>query len=396
MLKGKFIKQVSVLFSGLLLVQIINFIFSLLLPKYVTPPDFALFGIFTAVVFILAEIVNAKLDVAVMLGTDDKEAEHLVTAAHTFAAGFVLFLIFISLLLVFYFDKIYALLPFAVAAYGIHQPVLVRFNQQEQYKKINTFRFIQVSTTAIMTLVLAILKIKYALIIGFCAGLSIATIYTMFFMPVKLSVHILIFCLKKYKQFPAYGTWSSLLNNLSKNSIPILLKRFFSANEVGYYAYATRLLNAPTGMYSSAISQVYFKNAVSLNPDDLKQHTYQLIRMSVLLGIIPSILILFFGKSIFLFLFNPEWVNAGIVAQYLILWYFIGIITGPISVLLDIKYKLKAELFYNLLLLLMRVMAILLGAYLHNFLLAILTLSLVGFVMNFILLNYLLYLVNHD
>ena len=120
MLKGKFIKQVSVLFSGLLMVQIINFIFSLLLPKYVTPPDFALFGIFTAVVFILAEIVNAKLDVAVMLGTDDKEAERLVTAAHTFAAGFVLLLIFISLFLVFYVDKIYVLLPFAVAAYGIH------------------------------------------------------------------------------------------------------------------------------------------------------------------------------------------------------------------------------------------------------------------------------------
>lgn len=385
---GKLFKNFTTLFVGLLLVQIINFLFSLVLPKYFSPIQFAQFGIFTSIVFILIELINAKLEVAVMLGKNSEEAKQIVIAAITAAILLSILTILISIPIIFFYGKIYILLPLIVLLYGLHQPILVYLNKIENYKAINIFRIIQVLVTCVATLLFVFLKIKTALIIGFFIGLFMATIYSLQFVSIKFDIEIFKQKIKQYDQFPKFGTWSSVLNNFSRNSIPLLLTQFFSQQLVGFYAYSTRLLNAPTGMYTTAISQIYYKMASETEHQHLKKETHKIILFSFFIGIIPTLIILFFGKDIFYLMFSGEWLASGKIAQYLILWYFSGIITGPISFLLDVKNKLKFEFGFNIAFFLLRITAICIGAFYHDFYLSILLFCAVGVFMNLYLLWY--------
>ena len=384
-------KQFSTILSGLVIIQLINFLFSLLLPKYFTPDAYAEFGIFTSILFIIIEIINAKFDIAVMLGKDKTEVQEIINAAFSIATiqtAILLLLVAVVLAVVNFIPKVYILLPACCLFYGIHQPILVYLNKMENYMSINTFRIIQVLITACITLAMGIMQLQHALIYGFSIGLLISTLYTLKFTQPKFSISELKKMYNTYPQFPKYGTWSALLNNISRNSIPLLLSLFFTPKWIGLYTYATRLLNAPTGMFSSAIGQIYFKKASILKNEVLKKETKKLVSSIFLLSIIPTCIILFFGKDIFSFFFNATWAKAGIVAQYLILWYLLGVITSPISILLDLKNKLKFELLYNAILLTVRILSVTVGGMLGDFYLSILLFAASGVVMNFILLYY--------
>ena len=177
-----FLKKFSALFIGLVFVQIINFLFSLILPKYFSPAAFAEFGIFTSIVFIFIEVINAKLDIAVMLGKTEEEAKEIVNAAFTIAVLFSSLLILLGIILYFFYSKVYILLPIIVLLYGIHQPILVYLNKIEKYKTITFFRIIQVLFTSTVTIYLGSQKINHALILGFTIGLATATFYLLFYL----------------------------------------------------------------------------------------------------------------------------------------------------------------------------------------------------------------------
>lgn len=376
------------LFSGLALVQVINFIFSLILPKYISATSFAEFGIFISIIYIFIEIINAKLDIAVMLGNSKAQAENIVNTAIGIAIILSGLLLLIALLFFFFVPKIFLIIPFITLLYGIHQPIITLLNKQEQYQQINLFRAIQVSTTAFATLALAYLKIPHVLIIGFSIGLFISTWYTLRFIKFDIHFERIKATLKQFDQFPKYGTWSSLLNNVSRNSVPLIMSPFFAPQLIGYYTYATRLLNAPTGMYSNALGQVYFKIATHTDTKIVKSTTIKICITTFFIGFVPTILFLLFGQDIFLHLFGTEWQTAGKVAQHLILWYFAGVIVSPISSILDIKYKLKFEFIYNLIVCIARISAIVIGGILQQFYLSIFLFSLVGIMSNVYLLFY--------
>lgn len=386
--KSSLFKSFTTLFSGLLMLQIINFLYSLLLPKYFTPNSFAEFGIFTSIVFIFIEIINAKFDIALMLGKDEINTKNILDTSFTVAVIASLLLLLIELPFYFVLPKIYFLLPFTIFLYGVHQPILVYLNKQEYYKSINIFRIIQVLITCIITLSLGMAKINHALVIGFCSGIIVSTLFVLKFIRPNFSWQKTKEIWKQFDQFPKYGTWSALFNNFSRNSVPLILSAFFTQQFVGYYSYTVRLLNAPTGMFSSALGQVYFKKASILDDFALKSITQKIIKNTFLISIIPTLFILFFGKELFQFLFNDAWIESGKIAQYLILWYFMGVIVSPISTILDLKNKLKFEFQFNFILLIGRISALCIGGLLHNFYVAILLYSIIGVMMNIYLLYY--------
>ena len=72
--KNSFLQKVTWLFSGLFLVQVINLSFALLLPKIYSPQNFSLFGIFISTVLIFSEIINLRLDQALMIPKNEEES----------------------------------------------------------------------------------------------------------------------------------------------------------------------------------------------------------------------------------------------------------------------------------------------------------------------------------
>lgn len=389
-----FLKKVIWLFSGLLLAQLINTGFAFLLPRIYDPADFAHFGIFLASVLILFEVNNFKLDYALMLPTDENESIYLFKKAVLFSSIFAG-----GLMVLFFFYKMLPLrqhadylgwIPVSVFINGIFQPTMTWCNRHQFYSKINLSRILQAIVTGLISCApIFILTPRILLIQGFVMGQLVAL---MVVLPQVL--HLLEQkvdaddkTLYRYIQFPKFGTWSSLVNTVSRNMVIYLLGIFYSPVQVGFYTFTNRLVQAPLGVISGAVGQAFFRDAsISQNAAHLKQLTNKVLIALSSLSLIPLIVCLGWGPQLFALGFGDSWTGAGEVARWLALWYATSLVVTPLSMLLDIKGMLQWELRYNLVFLVCRLAALIVGGLSGDFTFTLLLFGLTGVVFNVYLL----------
>jgi O-antigen/teichoic acid export membrane protein len=387
------------LFSGLAIVQIVNLLFSLILPRYYSPADYAFFGIFTSIVFILLEIITLKLEMTVYFPKEDEQALEIVHSIFFICFCFAIIILVIILIISYFIDPMYLLLPLSLIIYGIVVPLNAWFNRKKDYRKLNTSRIVQAIAIPLLSLLFIIeFHWHFGLVLGFILGQVAGLLYLFFsfknfnFKLIRLSVTKKY--LVKYKHFPKYGVISSLIGSISKNSIVIFVKYFFGDANAGYYTLSTRILNASASVYQSSQAQVFLQQASHLDNASLRIYIKKIVWFGFLLGVIPVILLLIFGQQIFGFMFGPQWMMAGKMTQCLVLWFFSIAIITPVGLLLDIKQKLRFEVGWNALLLILRISAILIFALLNDLYLMLVTLSAIGILMNVLLLYYILKLTN--
>ena len=389
------------LFSGLAVVQILNLLFSLILPRYYSPADYAFFGIFTSIVFILLEIITLKLEMTVYFSREDEEALEIVHSIFFICFCFAIIILAVSLVVSYFIDPMYLLLPLSLMVYGIVVPLNAWFNRKKNYRILNISRIVQAIAIPLLSLLFIIqFHWHFGLVLGFILGQFAGLLYLLFsfkhfdFGLIQLS--IVKKYLHKYKHFPKYGVISSLIGSISRNSIVIFVKYFFGNVNAGYYTLATRILNASASLYQSSQAQVFLQQASHLDNASLKVYIKKIVWFGFLLGIIPVILLLIFGQQIFAFMFGPQWIIAGKMSQFLVLWLFSVAVITPVGVLLDIKQKLRFEAGWNLLFLMLRIAAILLCALLNDLYLMLFLLCVIGVLMNCYLLYYVLKLTNEQ
>lgn len=387
------------LFSGLAVVQILNLLFSLILPRYYSPADYAFFGIFTSIVFILLEIITLKLEMTVYFPKEDEQALEIVHSIFFICFCFAVIILVIILIISYFIDLMYLLLPLSLIVYGIVVPLNAWFNRKKDYRKLNTSRIVQAIAIPLLSLLFIVgFHWHFGLVLGFILGQLAGLLYLFFsfknfnFKLIRLSVTKKY--LVKYKHFPKYGVISSLIGSISKNSIVIFVKYFFGDVNAGYYTLSTRILNASASVYQSSQAQVFLQQASHLDNASLRIYIKKIVWFGFLLGVIPVILLLIFGQQIFGFMFGPQWIMAGKMTQCLVLWFFSVAIISPVGLLLDIKQKLRFEAGWNTLLLILRISAILIFALLNDLYLMLVTLSAIGISMNVLLLYYVLKLTN--
>ena len=389
------------LFSGLAVVQILNLLFSLILPRYYSPADYAFFGIFTSIVFILLEIITLKLEMTVYFPKEDEQALEIVHSIFFICFCFAIIIFVIILAISYFIETLYLLLPLSLMVYGIVVPLNAWFNRKKDYRILNTSRIVQAIAIPLLSLLFIIgFHWHFGLVLGFILGQSAGLLYLFFsfknfdFQLIRFSVTRKY--LVRYKHFPKYGVISSLIGSISKNSIVIFVKYFFGDVNAGYYTLSTRILNASASVYQSSQAQVFLQQASHLDNPSLRIYIKKIVWFGFLLGIIPSILLLIFGQQIFGFMFGPQWIMAGKMTQYLVLWFFSIAIITPVGLLLDIKQKLRFEAGWNTVLLILRISAILIFALLNDLYVMLMVLSAIGILMNVFLLYYTLKLTDDN
>jgi len=393
------------LFSGLFLVQLINLGFAFIHPRIYSPADFAQFGLFLASVMILFEVNNFRLDQALMLPSDETTSIALYKKAIRYST---LFSIGLLLLLGLYrvtplFNEQHYFLfwiPVSVFINGIYQPTITYCNRHQHYRLINQSRILQAFFAGAISCIPYLIKSSQVYLIqGFITG-QIAS--SLLLLPVitkawKTDTSTVIHPLKAYGQFPKYGTWSSLLNAFSRNAIFYLLNFFFTPASVGLYTFTNRLIQAPLGVVTSAVGQAYFRDAsMASSHKALQQLTKNIFLALTGLALIPVILALGWGPDLFSLLFGEAWRGAGEIARYLALWYGTSLVVTPLSMLVDVKGRLKWELGYNIAFFLARIIILLIGGYWGHFAGTMWLFCLVSVIFNIYLLIFVKQLTRHE
>ncbi len=357
--KSEFSKNVLTLMTGTTIAQAIPIAISPILTRIYTPEDFGVFALFIAITAIFGSIANGRYELAIMLPKKDEDAINI------FALGFIITcfisLILLILVLVFndYFTKLLGneeisfwlyFVPIAVFFTGIWNILNYFNNRRKQYKDLR-------NSTIIKSIVLAAIQLSVGFLKSGVTGLISGQIISQLFANTKLLKNIIkdklfiskisrirmLALLKKYKKFPMYSLPSTLADTSSQQLPYLVIPTIFSLTISGYFSFAKKIINLPSSLISSSISQVFYQSMVNAKNERYRLEIllFKTLKKLVLIAL-PTTLFLYFSTPyIFPFVFGENWTISGEIAQYLSLIFFITFIVSPLSISFSVTMELE-------------------------------------------------------
>jgi len=387
----QFSKNVSILASGTIIVQIISFLLSPVLSRLYTPEDYGLFAVFTSIISILTVMCCLRYELAIVLPKSDSEALSLLRLC----IYLISILSFLVLVIVLIFKGYIAELLgtatienwlFLIAPVlfltGSVQALTYWFNRKKEYKIISGSRVSQSSVNSTSSLILGLLKYNS---FGLIISSAISQLLPAVFLYKKSDVRIfntnknesnipkLRSISLKYKEFPLFNLPSAFFDTLSVNSLIFILTYLFSESVTGSYSFALRILSIPGIVIGASIGQVFYQkiSEAFYNKQKITELIFKSWKVLFLLSIIPVLILFFFGEDIFSFVFGTKWTEAGVIAKYLCILTMFTFISSPTSSAMIILKKQKEAMILNIFAFIYRPLSIVAGFYLGNFILGI-------------------------
>jgi O-antigen/teichoic acid export membrane protein len=400
-------KNISVLFIGSLIANVLVFIFLPVLTRLFSAETFGVLAIYSSIVFFISSFSALRLELSVVLPKKNSDAINLL-----FSAVLIVGITSSVLFVVIFFMKIFFkefldshnindflyLIPFSVLFLGIITSFDYWNNRLGYYKKMSLVNVCKSTSVISSQFILYLIGfVKSGLIIGLVIGqfISFLTAIKFSYKSIRKEiVHISIqksrSLLKSYKDIPIYNTIISSTNTLS-NELPIyFFGIYFGAVEVGLYAIAFRVLKVPVGMISNSISQVFLKEvSYKFNRyENLYNYIRQYYIKMLVLGVVIFVP-LFISSYYTDFFLGNEWEDAGIYMRLLIPLVFIGFLNSPASNLVSILNRQKQFFILDILLLLFRFSSLMIGVWFSIGIFKTLTIYVsVGLLFNIIYLIY--------
>ncbi len=120
---------------------------------------------------------------------------------------------------------------------------------------------------------------------------------------------------KKFGKHFNYGyklTISDLLNRIFNNIFLIVIGKYFSAAQVGFYTRAETMKQLPVTNISRALDKVTFPLFVSIQDDEIRlKRVYKKLMLMVVFVVTPVLIFLaVLAEPVFVFLFTEKWLPA--------------------------------------------------------------------------------------
>ena len=363
-----------------------------ILTRIYTPEDFGLLAVFGSVLALICVVASLHYELAIPLPEEDTDAANivvlcliLVTVTSILTGTLVLLWsrAISELLDIPRLENYLWLLPVGVFLTGFYTV----FN----YYGIRIKSFGDIATTklnqTVVTLAIQLVGFKLggaALLLGQVAGqavgpirLAIQTLKYPEFSHLKLSIIKSNFV--RYKEFPMYATWSSLVNTAGHQLPPLIFAMFFSAGAAGLYALANRLLTMPANLIGGALAQVFLSHGVDRHREGTLGVMYAHLQNTLVqIGLPPTIFIVLVGPELFIVVFGEIWRDAGVFSQWLAIGTFFGFVVSPLSQIFTILEKQKLGMILQFSLFLLRLIGILVGVWLDSILWAVISFSVGG------------------
>lgn len=396
--------------SGIGIAKVAGLIALPFLTKFYSSAEFGILGVYIAIVLICKSFANGGFEVAILLPEEKKEANGIFSLCNRINNSVFLVLL-VLVIFIFVFDpfdainlifghlNILLLMPISIWLEGKAMSLKYLLNRNKVYdgisKAIIAQAFITVAAQFLFVLWLPPMKIN-GLVLGLVLG-EFAMFFVMRFYADFSLIKSRAFqnsLAKKYWQFLQYGVSGNFVNSLANFAPYVLFHRHFGASMNGQFTMSNqKILSAPINLIAAAISPVYYESANRAAKEEgnkLSKITNELTWV-LLFMILPAVVVLMiWGPQLFSLLFGEEWYIAGEYARYLAPFMGIRFIVHPLSYLIDIKFKLKQQLIFNglYLIIILMIFGFIWSSFEHLALIKIYGLS--SFVMYFLYYLYLL------
>ena len=363
-----FAANVFVLSSGASLGHLFTLAATPILTRLYLPADIGDLGLFNAFLTVAAVSASLQYDVAIVSAPGQKEAAHLailstlLTLPTSLMGGLLLYFMIHFSVVGFGALPVYAaglIVPTILFA-GLFSILRYWSLRDERFDIVSQAVILQNGGRSVSQLSLgAIGSHSFGLFFGEVVGRGIGLgrmIRNTWPIARKygLNVRDAAKALRSNRQFPLYSTPSSLLNELG-TSLPLpLLVTLYGADVGGYYSLVWRVLAVPAALVGASMADAFHSRAALYSREDPKRLLRFFHSTSVgllILGIVPALLIFFFGEQFFLFVFGVKWKLSGIIASIVAPWFLASFIVSPLSRLVYVLHGQRLKLIYDILIL---------------------------------------------
>ncbi len=390
--------------SGSVAAQAVGVALSPVISRLFTPADFGVFGSFIAVTGVVSAVATFDYSQAIMLPKRREDAGQvllvacLVALAVALASGLVCLLLPHWILGLLNTDDRWMLPLFvlAVLAAGLTSSLQAWCVRVKAFEHTSISQVVRgVSSTGC--------QLGFGITRAGAQGLILSHVLSEFLAGINL-LRVTLGDLRafaglarwgnlkrlamEYRDFPMYSASQNLLNALSNGLPVLLLTQSFGISVAGAYAFGMRLINAPMSLVSSALRQVLLQRAGEMQHQNRKLLPLFVKSTAGLfgLGLAPTLILAIWAPGLFAWLFGRQWHTAGEFARYLALWLLFAFCNLPAVLMARLIRIQRALFFYNLFLLAARVAALLFGGQYLTALQCIALFSVVGAVMNAVLI----------
>ncbi|WP_433286928.1 oligosaccharide flippase family protein [Micromonospora sp. CA-244673] len=327
--------------------QVVAVAASILLARFYTPREFGEFSVLLATSMIVATAATLRLEMAVPLAGDDREADEVASAAVaavTAVAG-------LGLVGVAVYASLPAtsvgvmpwLIPPAVAVTGA--AAVGRMVQSRR----NRFTVVARSTVS-SSLVQGAGQVAGGLLgwgaIGLAGGYLAGRVWCAAQLLDRIprggwagwwaTAH-------RWRQFCLLSTGPAVLNTLSVAAVSPIVAACYGVTVSGLFAFATRILTLPTALVGQAVSAVLYPKLAQLDRDggDLRDAVDRTASGLAMLAVPCFGLVAVAGPELFAAAFGDRWRQAGVLAAVLAPWLAASFVSSPLSTLMTVKNELR-------------------------------------------------------
>lgn len=403
---GGVVKDTSKLLFANVFAQALGLAVYPILSRLYAPDDFGLLNLFLSIGGVMILFATGQYHCAVVLPKTQQEGNACFQLGMLINAAVLLLLLLsvpfsTSIASLFNAPALaswYFLLPLYVFLMALWQLLNYWYVRQKSYNRISWYQVTQSATSATG-------KIAFGYGGFMPGGLMVATVLA----PVVALLTTLLRSYKKlaalcqvdgalckkmasvYRKFPQFTLPKSIVNYVSNNLPTLLLVPFFGLTEIGYWGMAMALAFTPIYQVSHSLYQVLFQHVV----DRVNQQQHIGAFMAKIMGTLVGGMLLLFVPLYWLLPSLVEWLlgsNWAVVATYirfLLPWLLVVTLYTCTDFVVDIFNKQDKQFYFELALLLVRLLAVIPGILLQDFMVAI-----VCFVMGSCLLRvgYIVYL----
>ena len=357
--KGHLFRSVLLLIGGTTFSQILNIIVSPLITRIYSPEQFGMYTLYTAIIGIIA-VGAFKYEFAIPLVNNDKKAINIILLCILLLISYTVVTFLITIVIYYFFSdgiefrQFIWLIPVGIFFLGIYQIFKQWALRLKEFKNLSKSIILQNITGNLVKIFGGLFGFGGSgLILGYVIGQSfgISQLFKSLWKRKKLIRFInkrtIYWGLKRYSKFPFYSTPTHLLSSAGRHLPILFISMFYGSQVVGLYGLAYSIVRLPMTLIGNAIGDVFYAEAADVGRKNIarvKKISNRLVKRLSLVGLIPTILLVFFGPQMFSFVFGDAWFESGKYASITSFMIFFTLIFAPASRVYEVFDKQKLKL----------------------------------------------------
>ncbi|CAD5902615.1 conserved membrane hypothetical protein [Carnobacterium maltaromaticum] len=363
--KSEFFQNLTKVFTGNVVAQLILVGVSPFLTRVYTPADFGVYGAYASLLGIFLVVSSFAYEKAIPIEKQENQSNHLIIlclliSTLFFILGIGIYLIIgwsvfdlLDLSVSFWMPLLFS---FGLYAASIQQILNYWAIKTNEYGFISTAKVGQSTANVVMQFFFSKMNLQNG--VGLVRGDILARMTSSLYLALRFTKSkkttfnwkILRYQLIKYRRFPLFGAPSLVLNNLALQLPTLIFISFFGSELSGQFSLTQRMVGMPISMITLSLGQVFYGNASNLaknNRPKLLQNYFKLSKHMLLIFLLPMMIFMFIAPNLFSYLFGPNWIIAGQFARILTPMFLSQLIVIPVSQILYITNNQTLQLVWD-------------------------------------------------